>query len=188
MFIVYFATNIGRISVKNIYYKLRGENLHIIAATASGTHGRGTDGAGAGAGAILGRGLSGIGTPGADGPSSPETGGAGAVGGRVSLFECPGGSTRDSGAVLRNDGRGRKVVRNGHITAGGLTAAAWAAVLAPTVGMLPGVTARIAGEGAWLAPLVALPAALLLGCVLTRLSRQGLAQAFLRLLGLLQAA
>ena len=74
-------------------------------------------------------------------------------------------------------------MRNGHITAGGLTAAAWAAVLAPTVGMLPGGTARIAGEGAWLAPLVALPAALLLGCVLTRLSRQGLAQAFLRLLG-----
>lgn len=74
-------------------------------------------------------------------------------------------------------------MENGRITAGRLTAAAWAAVLAPAVGMLPGETARIAGEGAWLAPLIALPAALLLGYVLTRLSRQGLAQTFLRLLG-----
>ena len=74
-------------------------------------------------------------------------------------------------------------MENGRITAGQLTAAAWAAVLAPAVGMLPGATARIAGEGAWLATLVALPAALLLGYVLGRLARQGLAQAFLRLLG-----
>lgn len=74
-------------------------------------------------------------------------------------------------------------MKNGHITAGRLTAAAWAAVLAPAVGILPGVTARIAGEGAWLAPLVALPAALFLGRVLGRLARQGLVQAFLRLLG-----
>lgn len=74
-------------------------------------------------------------------------------------------------------------MKNGRITAGRLTAAAWATVLAPAVGMLPRVTARIAGEGAWLAPLVALPAALLLGCVLRRLARQGLAQACLRLLG-----
>jgi len=74
-------------------------------------------------------------------------------------------------------------MKNGHITAGRLTAAAWAAVLAPAVGMLPGVTARIAGEGAWLAPLVALPVALLLGRILGRLARQGLTQTFLRLLG-----
>lgn len=74
-------------------------------------------------------------------------------------------------------------MKDGRITAGQLTAAAWAAVLAPAVGMLPGATARIAGEGAWLAPLVALPAVLLLGYVLGRLARQGLTQAFLRLLG-----
>lgn len=74
-------------------------------------------------------------------------------------------------------------MKNGHITAGRLTAVAWAAVLAPAVGMLPGVTARIAGEGAWLAPVVALPVVLLLGYVLGQLARQGLAQAFLRLLG-----
>jgi len=64
-----------------------------------------------------------------------------------------------------------------------LTAAAWAAALAPAVGVLPGATARIAGEGAWLAPVAALPAVLALGCVLGRLARQGLAQTFLRLLG-----
>jgi len=74
-------------------------------------------------------------------------------------------------------------MKNVRITAARLTAAAWAAVLAPAAGMLPGVTARIAGEGAWLAPLVALPAALLLGHVLGRLARQGMTQTFLRLLG-----
>lgn len=74
-------------------------------------------------------------------------------------------------------------MENGRITAGRLTAAAWAAVLAPAVGMLPGETARIAGEGAWLAPLVALPAVLALGYVLARLSQYGLAQTVLRLLG-----
>lgn len=74
-------------------------------------------------------------------------------------------------------------MKTGGMTAGRLTAAAWAAVLAPAVGTLPGVAARIAGEGAWLAPLVALPAALALGCVLERLARGGLAEAFVRLLG-----
>lgn len=51
-------------------------------------------------------------------------------------------------------------MENGRITAGQLTAAAWAAVLAPTVAVLPGLTARLAGSAGWLAPLVALPAAL----------------------------
>ena len=64
-----------------------------------------------------------------------------------------------------------------------LSAAAWGAVLAPAVAILPGMTARRAGEGAWLAPLVALPAALLLGWMLKRLARDGLAQTFVRLLG-----
>lgn len=74
-------------------------------------------------------------------------------------------------------------MEKGRITAGRLAAAAWAAVLAPAVGLLPGVATRQAGEGAWLAPLVALPAVLLVGRVLGRLSRQGLAQAFVQLLG-----
>lgn len=74
-------------------------------------------------------------------------------------------------------------MKAGRITAGQLTAAAWAAVLAPAVGILPGVAVRQAGMGAWLAPLVVLPAVLLLGYVLGRLARQGLTQAFLRLLG-----
>lgn len=67
--------------------------------------------------------------------------------------------------------------------AGGTTAAAWAAVLASAVGVLPGLCARMAGEGGWLAPLVALPAVLLLGRLLGALSREGLAATFVRLLG-----
>ena len=54
-------------------------------------------------------------------------------------------------------------MENGRITAGQLSAAAWAAVLAPAVGVLPGVTARQSGIGAWLAPVVAFPVVLLLG-------------------------
>jgi len=70
------------------------------------------------------------------------------------------------------------------VTAGQLTAVAWGAVLAPAVGVLPGVTARLAGEGAWLAPLIALPVVLLLGRVLEQVTRrQGLAQVFLNVLG-----
>lgn len=69
------------------------------------------------------------------------------------------------------------------ITAGQLSAATWAAVLAPAVSILPGVTARQAGVGSWLAPLAALPAALWLGRLLTRLSRRGLTRTFMRLLG-----
>jgi len=69
-------------------------------------------------------------------------------------------------------------MRTGHITA-----VAWAAVLAPAVGVLPGVTARQAAEGAWFAPLVALAVALALGLIMKRLAQGGLAQTFLRLLG-----
>lgn len=56
---------------------------------------------------------------------------------------------------------------------GQLTAAAWAAVLAPAVGVLPGLSARLAGAGAWLAPLVALPGVLLLGRMLERQEKDG---------------
>lgn len=50
-----------------------------------------------------------------------------------------------------------------HISTGQLTAAAWAAVLSPAVSVLPGLGARLAGAGGWLAPLVSLPAVLFLG-------------------------
>lgn len=69
------------------------------------------------------------------------------------------------------------------ITARQLSAATWAAVLAPAVSILPGATARQAGVGSWLAPLAALPAALWLGWLLTRLSRRGLTKTFMRVLG-----
>ena len=69
------------------------------------------------------------------------------------------------------------------MTAGQLSAAAWVAVLAPAVGVLPGVTARQAGMGVWLAPLAVLPIVLLLGRVLAGLNRCGLAESFVRLLG-----
>ncbi len=74
-------------------------------------------------------------------------------------------------------------MENGRMTAGRLSAAAWVAVLAPAVGVLPGVTARQAGMGAWLAPLAVLPIVLLLRRVLTGLNRCGLAESFVRLLG-----
>ena len=74
-------------------------------------------------------------------------------------------------------------MENGRIAARRLRAAAWAAVLAPAVGILPGITVRQAGMGAWLAPLAAFPAVLVLGCVLTKLNRRGLAETFVRLLG-----
>lgn len=65
--------------------------------------------------------------------------------------------------------------------AGRLHAAVWAAVLAPGVSVLPGLCAEKAGAGGWLASLVALPALVLVGQVLARVSRGGLAR---RLLGL----
>ena len=60
------------------------------------------------------------------------------------------------------------------ISTGQMTATAWAAVLAPAVGILPGLCARLAGEGGWLAPLTALPAILLLGRMLERQGKDGL--------------
>lgn len=59
------------------------------------------------------------------------------------------------------------------ISTGRLTATAWAAVLAPAVGVLPGLCARLAGAGGWLAPLVSLPAVLLLGRMLQRQAKDG---------------
>lgn len=72
---------------------------------------------------------------------------------------------------------------NRRITLGQLSAAAWAAVIAPAVGVLPGVTARQAGIGAWLAPLMALPLALLLGRVLAKVNQCGLAETLVRRFG-----
>ena len=68
-------------------------------------------------------------------------------------------------------------------TSGRLHAAVWAAVLAPGVSVLPGLCAGQAGMCGWLAPLAALPAVVLAARMLTRLSRDGLAQRFLDLLG-----
>jgi len=64
---------------------------------------------------------------------------------------------------------------------GRLHGAVWAAVLAPGVSVLPGLCAEKAGSGGWLAPLVALPALVLAGQALARVSRGGFAR---RLLGL----
>lgn len=74
-------------------------------------------------------------------------------------------------------------MENERISARRLRGAAWAAILAPGVSVLPGLCARQAGMGGWLSILVALPAVLLLGRVLARLSRGGLARAFFSLLG-----
>ena len=74
-------------------------------------------------------------------------------------------------------------MENGRIGARRLRAAAWAAVLAPAVGVLPGAAVRQAGMGAWLAPLAALPVMLLLGRALEKLSHRGLAETFVTVLG-----
>lgn len=75
-------------------------------------------------------------------------------------------------------------MEKGRITAAQLTAAAWAAVLAPAAGILPSLTARLAGQGGWLASLIALPAALVLVKVLGRLTAgRGLAGAIMEVLG-----
>lgn len=58
------------------------------------------------------------------------------------------------------------------VEAGKLTGAVWAAVLSPAVGILPALTARLGGQGGWLAPLVALPAILLLTRVWGRLAQR----------------
>jgi len=71
-----------------------------------------------------------------------------------------------------------------HITVGQLGSMTWAAVLAPTVGLLPAVTVPLAGEGAWLSTLIALPALLALSlCVRKLCGGENLAQAFQRSLG-----
>lgn len=66
-------------------------------------------------------------------------------------------------------------MEQGRIGAGKLTGAVWAAVLSPAVGILPALAARIGGQGGWLAPLVVLPALLLLtrgwGCLARRKDR-----------------
>lgn len=64
-----------------------------------------------------------------------------------------------------------------------LWGAAWAAVLAPGVSVLPGLCARQAGEGGWLVLLVALPAVLLIGRTLVCLSRDGFAKVILESMG-----
>lgn len=69
-----------------------------------------------------------------------------------------------------------------HISPGQKAAMAWAAVLAPAVSVLPGATARLAGEGAWLTYLAVLPVAVLLARGLGR-ERQGLAQRIVGRLG-----
>ena len=64
-----------------------------------------------------------------------------------------------------------------------LAALVWAGVLAPAAELLPGA-ALSAGRGAWLAPLAALPLALLSVWLLTRLARdRGLARGILDGLG-----
>lgn len=68
-------------------------------------------------------------------------------------------------------------MEQGRIGAGKLAGAVWAAVLSPAVGILPALAARLGGPGGWLAPLVALPALLLLtrlwGCLARRKERMG---------------
>ncbi len=74
-------------------------------------------------------------------------------------------------------------MENEQISARRLRGAAWAAILAPGVSVLPGLCAWQAGVGGWLSLIVALPAVLLLGRVLARISRGGLARTFFSLLG-----
>ena len=67
-----------------------------------------------------------------------------------------------------------------------LMAMVWTGLLAPATGVLPGVTAAMAGEGAWLSTVIAIPMALLGGWILWRLSRRGggaLGPAFCQVLG-----
>ena len=65
-----------------------------------------------------------------------------------------------------------------------LMALLWAGVMAPAAELLPGLLLPGAGKGAWLAVLLAAPAALAAGWILGRLSgRAGLAAAFAGLLG-----
>ncbi len=63
-------------------------------------------------------------------------------------------------------------MEQGCIGAGKLTGAVWAAVLSPAVGILPALAARFGGQGGWLAPLVVLPALLLLTRVWGRLAQR----------------
>ena len=65
-----------------------------------------------------------------------------------------------------------------------LPALAWAALLPPALGVLPGAAAELAGEGGWLSTLLALPALLPAVWAAARLSREdGLAGGYLRALG-----
>ena len=73
-------------------------------------------------------------------------------------------------------------MENYQISPGQKSTMAWAAILAPAVSVLPGATAKLAGEGAWLAYVAALPVAVLLARGLG-LERQGLAQRIMHRLG-----
>ena len=67
-----------------------------------------------------------------------------------------------------------------------LMAMIWAGLLSPAVGVLPGITAAVAGEGAWLSAAVAAPFALAGGWIIWRLCRRGeraLGEAFCQTLG-----